>query len=210
MKLYIMRHGETDWNKAKRLQGQSDIELNEFGRKLAYKTREGLKDVEFDLVITSPLKRAEETAQIVIGDREIPFAEDVRIQEMGFGLYEGMCCKGEGFNIPDKDFKRFFTDPENYKAPKGGENFEEVCQRVEAFLEELYRKEEYENSTILISVHGAVLCAMLRNMKQNPLSMFWGTGVHKNCAVTIVDVENGKPQIMQENVVYYDDAVEEW
>lgn len=210
MRLYMMRHGETDWNKEKRLQGQSDIELNEFGRKLAYKTRDGLKDVKFDLVITSPLKRAKETAGIVIGDRKIPVVEDARIQEMRFGIYEGMCCKGEGFNIPDEKFKYFFTAPEAYKAPEGGESFEVFCQRIEAFLQELYQKEAYQNSTILISVHGAVLCAMLRSMKQEPLHMFWGRGVHKNCAVTIVDVEKGKPQIVEENAVYYDDRVEAW
>ena len=90
MRLYIMRHGETDWNKEKRLQGQSDIELNEFGRNLAYKTKEGLKDVQVDLVITSPLKRARETALIVKGDREIPVIEDARIEEMCFGEYEGL------------------------------------------------------------------------------------------------------------------------
>ena len=58
MKVYLMRHGETDWNKARRLQGQSDIALNEFGIELAVKTAEGLKDVVFDAAFSSPLQRA--------------------------------------------------------------------------------------------------------------------------------------------------------
>lgn len=210
MKLYIMRHGETDWNKDKRLQGQSDIELNEFGRSLAYKTQKALKDVPFDLVITSPLKRAKETALIVKGNREIPVIEDKRIAEMCFGEYEGLCCKGEGFNIPDKEFKNFFANPEKYKAPESGESFQEFFARVHDFLHELYKKEEYKDYTILISVHGAVLCAMGTDMKKNPLSMFWGDGVHKNCSFSIVNVENEKVSIEQENVVYYDDEVETW
>lgn len=172
MKLYIMRHGETDWNKEKRLQGQSDIELNEFGRELAYKTRDGLKDIAFDFAITSPLKRAKETARIVVGDRNIPLIEDERIKEMGFGSYEGLRCKGEDCDITDEQFQNFFKAPQNYRAPEDGEDFETFCCRVGNFLRELYRKEEYQDSTILISVHGAVLCAMLKDMKQNPMQMF--------------------------------------
>ena len=58
MRLYILRHGETDWNKELRLQGQTDIQLNEKGRRLARLTAQGVKDIPFDLAITSPLSRA--------------------------------------------------------------------------------------------------------------------------------------------------------
>lgn len=210
MKLYIMRHGETDWNKEKRLQGQSDIDLNEFGRKLAYKTKEGLKEVPFDLVITSPLKRARETALIVKGDREIPIIEDARIEEMCFGEYEGLYCKGEKFNIPDEEFKNFFDAPERYRATRGGENFSEFNERIEHFLDDVFNNKDYQNDTILVSVHGAVLCAILRIIKKNPMRLFWGSGVHKNCAITIIHVENGIPTIEKENIVYYEDEVAEW
>ena len=210
MRLYIMRHGETDWNKEKRLQGQSDIELNEFGRSLAYKTKEGLKDVPFDLVITSPLKRARETALIVKGDREIPVIEDARIEEMCFGEYEGLYCKGEKFNIPDEEFKRFFDAPESYRASRGGEDFSEFNERIEHFLDDIFRNKDYQDSTILVSVHGAVLCAILRIVKNNPMSLFWHGGVHKNCAVTIIYVDKGVPTIEEENIVYYEDEVEDW
>ena len=61
MKLYLIRHGETDWNKEFKIQGSSDIELNEYGRELAFITREGLRHIPFDIAYTSPLKRAKET-----------------------------------------------------------------------------------------------------------------------------------------------------
>ena len=70
MRLYIVRHGETDWNKARKIQGQSDIPLNEFGRHLARETAKGLADVHFDLCFTSPLSRAKETAQIILDGRD--------------------------------------------------------------------------------------------------------------------------------------------
>ena len=60
MKLYIVRHGETDWNKERRIQGQADIPLNGFGRHLAEETGKGLSDIAFDICISSPLSRAVE------------------------------------------------------------------------------------------------------------------------------------------------------
>ena len=87
MKLYLIRHGETDWNKERKLQGKSDIELNTFGRTLARKTAKHLRDLSFDLAITSPLKRAKETAEILLEGREIPLLEDERLAEMGFWMF---------------------------------------------------------------------------------------------------------------------------
>ena len=59
MRLYMVRHGETDWNKAKKVQGRADIPLNAYGRELAEKTAEGLRGISFDLAYTSPLSRAD-------------------------------------------------------------------------------------------------------------------------------------------------------
>lgn len=210
MKLYIMRHGETDWNKARRLQGKSDIPLNDFGRRLARETAEGLKEIPFDLVITSPLIRAKETALIVKGDRNIPVIEEERLAEMTFGEYEGFCCKGEGFDIPDPEFKNFFEAPQKYCPTGGGEDFETFLARIEHFLKELYRNREYEEKTILVSTHGAVIRAVLASIRKTPLADFWGNGVHKNCAVTIVEIKNQTPSVIAENVTYYEAETEQW
>ena len=69
MKIYIMRHGQTDWNKAGRLQGRSDTDLNEHGKQLARLTGEALKGLPFSCIFTSPLKRARETALLAVGER---------------------------------------------------------------------------------------------------------------------------------------------
>ena len=95
MLLYIVRHGETDWNKAGKVQGRTDIPLNERGRYLAEATAEGMKDVRIDFCYTSPLIRAKETAQIILGEREIPLVEEKRIEEICFGKCEGMKFRGE-------------------------------------------------------------------------------------------------------------------
>ena len=137
MRLYMVRHGETAWNKERRIQGQADIPLNEFGRMLAEKTAKGLLDIRFDICYTSPLGRARETAALILAGRQVPVIEDERIAEMAFGEYEGRCCSRSGWNLPE-EFRRFFDAPDRYQAPEGGENFGEVKERTGKFLEELY------------------------------------------------------------------------
>ena len=78
MDIYLIRHGETDWNKTKRLQGVTDIPLNACGIELAEKTAEGLKNVPFDRIYTSPLIRAKKTAEIIRGDRPVELVENMK------------------------------------------------------------------------------------------------------------------------------------
>ena len=85
MRLYIIRHGETQWNKVKRLQGQTDIPLAEEGIRLARETGEGMKELPIDLVISSPLTRAVQTAQLLTEGRDVPILTDERIIEISFG-----------------------------------------------------------------------------------------------------------------------------
>ena len=118
MKIYMIRHGETDWNKKRKLQGQVDIPLNEFGRLLAKETAPALADVPFAVCYTSPLKRAAETARLVLGDREVPIVPDKRIQEMSFGEFEGLCCREEGWNI--RDFATFLMHRKCISRQKEG------------------------------------------------------------------------------------------
>ena len=148
MKIYFVRHGETDWNKERKIQGQVDIPLNEFGRHLARETAKGLRDVPFDVCFTSPLGRARETAQIILQGRDVPILEDKRILEMNFGVLEGKCCSKEGWDVPDS-FQMFFDDPVHYQAPEGGEDFQAVRERTGDFLNWLFAQEQYRDSTVL-------------------------------------------------------------
>lgn len=209
MRLYIVRHGETDWNKTRRIQGQVDIPLNEFGKHLAIETGKGLLDVKFEICISSPLGRAVETAKLILGSRPVPIVTDERITEMAFGIWEGGCCSKDGWNLP-QEFRDFFEAPERYKAPEGGEDFYMVRNRLEDFLKELYQKEGWQDKNILITTHGAALCGMLNVIKNKSVSEYWGKGVHKNCAVTEVEVAGGVPVILSENYTYYKDEVKAW
>lgn len=204
MKLYFIRHGETDWNIVKRLQGATDIPLNENGEALAKLTAEGLKEIPFDVIFTSPLKRAYRTAEILKGDREIPLIKEERIREICFGDYEGLVSKSEGYSIPDPDFKFFFTKTNCYKTPPNGESIESLLKRTGEFLEELKHREDLKEKTILISSHGAAVRALLSNIEKCDLAHFWGGGVHKNCGVSCAELVDGTYKILWENRIFYD------
>ena len=88
--LYIMRHGKTDWNEQHKLQGRTDIPLNDDGIKMAEAAALKYKDVHFDICYCSPLKRAKKTAEILLAGRDIPIISDDRLVEMSFGKDEGV------------------------------------------------------------------------------------------------------------------------
>ena len=203
MKIYMIRHGETDWNIVKRLQGRSDIPLNEEGKRLARVTAKALADVPFTRIYTSPLLRAKETATIIKGDRDIPLIEEERIQEISFGIYEGYLCAEDHYTIPDPEFINFFKQPEKYIAPEGAEEIETLCERTTDFLQELVHTTAYQDDTILISTHGAALRGLLSSINMDGIAQFWKGGVHKNCAVTILEVVAGKIKLLEEGKVYY-------
>ena len=140
MKLYIIRHGETAWNVEGRLQGQTDTELNENGVRLAKVTAEGLKNIPFDLGISSPLRRAKHTAELVLAGRNVPLTTDDRLMELSFGSWEGLGCRANNFEIPSEHFDDFYRDPFHFCPAGDGETIQEVCDRAEAFYHELTAK----------------------------------------------------------------------
>ena len=102
--LYVIRHGKTDWNQKYKLQGRTDIPLNEEGIEMARQACERYKDVHFDVCYCSPLTRARQTAELLLEGRDVPVIYDDRLLEMGFGIYEGteyVYDKPDCHRIPD-------------------------------------------------------------------------------------------------------------
>ena len=123
-----MRHGRTDWNQQRRIQGRTDIPLNDEGREMARKAAEEYKDVHFDVCYCSPLIRAKETAQLLLEGRNVPIIFDDRLKEMSFGIYEGVA---NSFSIPDCPINEFFFHPEAYTTPveKGESPYRGIPER---------------------------------------------------------------------------------
>lgn len=202
MRLYIIRHGETDWNVKGRLQGQSDTELNENGIRLAQITAEKMRDIPFDIGFTSPLKRARRTAEILLEGRKVPLLDDDRLKEIAFGAWEGLCCRLENMEIPGGQFEAFYKRPLEFVPGEGGETVRQVCERTREFYQELIQKPEYQEMNILIASHGCAVRALLQNVYEDKKD-FWKGHVPPNCAVNIVEVRDGVGMLLEEDKVYY-------
>ena len=204
MKLYILRHGETDWNKNKLLQGKSDVPLNENGRMMAKRLDYGMREIPFDLVIASPLQRAQETARLALGEREIPFVIDERISELGFGEKEGKPWRKNGDFPGEPNIYNFFHHPDQYIPPEGGESLTELAKRCADFMEDICHRSELEEKTILVATHGAAMRGLLNSLRTWNLSDFWGGGVIPNCGVSIIESHHGQAKLIAENMIYFD------
>ncbi|MBQ3796345.1 MAG: histidine phosphatase family protein [Butyrivibrio sp.] len=149
MKVYVVRHGQTDFNAQKIMQGRSDIPLNDTGRAQAKAAREKLGDIKFDVVYSSPLIRAVETASIIGAVPKEQIITDERIIEACFGKYEGMVYGKMGLPMI-----LFWAVPEIFPAPATAETTDEMIERIRSFFKELETK-GYEN--VLITCHGGII-----------------------------------------------------
>lgn len=204
MEIYIIRHGETVWNKDKRIQGRADIELNDYGRELAVKTGQALRDVRIDYIYASPLKRAYETALLIRGDRDIIIEKDDRIREVSFGIYEGR--RMDELIADGTSFKDFFDHPEEYVPGDEGESLNELIERGKNFLDDILKKHCKDCERIMVVAHGAMNKAIMMSIKNQPLSEFWSGGLQKNCNVIIVDYDEGRKdrfRILEEQKIFY-------
>jgi alpha-ribazole phosphatase len=166
MKLLLIRHGQTDWNIARRFQGQSDVPLNQTGKKQAQALAERLSSQHIDALYSSDLQRALETANII---RKSECHSDPRLREINFGDWEGLTYNEIKEKYPDA-----LTERENdiYKnAPPDGETLEQLCERVQSMLDELYAK--HKDQTVLIVAHGGVLQILLCLALNLKPTMYW-------------------------------------
>ena len=176
--LYVMRHGRTDWNEKHKLQGRTDIPLNDEGISMAKKAAEEYADVNFDICYCSPLKRARTTAEIVLRGRNIPIITDDRLVEMCFGIYEGV---ENSFDNPECPINVLFENPENYKVPvEDGESLEQLYSRTGEFLKEVINPLLDQGKDILIVGHGAMNSCIVCQIKNIPVENFWKAGI-ENC-----------------------------
>ena len=189
--IYLIRHGETDRNKARVLQGRSDAPLNETGIAQAKEAARFLKErgIVFSRVFSSPLIRAVETARILAPDLH-PELDD-RLLEMDYGPYEGM-----DLTCPAPEITVFFRDFVHQPAPDGMEQLSAVTGRMGAFLEEIRDLP----GNILISTHAIAMKGGLEYLTPDAGGCYWSRFVG-NCAIYTVDHSGGRfglPDVLKE------------
>lgn len=183
--IYIIRHGQTEKNKANVLQGRSDFPLNETGRKQAEELAKWFakEGISFDMVYSSPLGRAIDTGRITAGGGIEPQLDE-RLIEMEYGPYEGL-----DLTAPPPEIIEFFKDFVHNPAPEGMEQLPEVTARAGAFMEEIRERGEKEN--ILVSTHAIAMKGALEYLTPDSNGMYWSKFIG-NCAVYAVPVTDGK------------------
>lgn len=143
MKIYIIRHGQTNWNIIKKIQGQKDIELNETGIKQAKDKIKIFNEYNFDLIISSTLTRAKQTANLLNSEKNIPIIYTDALRERQFGELEGV--------ISDFDEDPMYDININLKD-KNIEPVSDLYKRVSDLLNEV--KEKYSDKKVLLVTHG--------------------------------------------------------
>lgn len=174
MKVYYVRHGQTDWNLARKMQGGgTEKDLNETGLNQAEETRKELENVNYDIVIRSPMHRAEQTAEIINQGRNVPIIVDERMRERKLGELEG-------HPITDEMESRIWNYELN--APiNGGESLHEFEKRILDFLEDI--KQKYKDKTVLIVAHGGVAKVIKAHLYGMPESKDLSEIGMKNCEI---------------------------
>lgn len=202
MELYIFRHGRTVWNAAGKIQGSTDIALTEEGRRMARETAKNIENIHFDAIYSSPLQRAYETACILKGIRQTEVIKDERLRELNFGALEGTSFMNIKEGGADDRYSVFFTRPELYERPEGGESLEELCERGRSFLEMLYATYP-EDARVMIVAHGAMNKALLKNIRGLEMKDLWYGRLQQNCAATIVKLYKDCFEIVDESRIFY-------
>lgn len=185
MLLYLVRHGETDWNAQRRIQGDTDIPLNDRGREQAANAAELLARREWDAVVSSPLSRAYETASIIAQRLGLPDpSTDDRLKERNYG-------EAEGLNIAEVD-RRFppGTDPAGRESP------ESVASRAMAALVDI--AEAHPDEAVVVVAHGGLIRQVLNAVEpgvQRPMIT--------NCSIQSFSHTDGTLEL-----IAFDDPIE--
>ncbi len=179
MKIYFTRHGETEWNSKNIICGVTDIDLSEKGRQQAAELARKISGsfCDIDTIITSPMKRAADTAEYIAKALGITAVTDSRLREWDYGSYEGKHRDVPGFLDAKLEF--------GCRMPDGGESVFDIVNRVYGLIDEI--KLKYEDHSVLLVCHGGI-CRVIetyyRNMTRKEFSEFFMGNCELRCFET--------------------------
>ncbi|MDD4844588.1 MAG: histidine phosphatase family protein [Anaerotignum sp.] len=182
-RLYLIRHGETEWNRGGRYQGWTDIELSDEGKLQAELLAKRFHYMHLDAIYVSPLKRAIATAEPIATEKGLPLILDEHFKEINFGEWEG-------HTVPEltekygKPYTDFFDNPFEHTMPGEG-SFHKVAERAMAGFEEIIKKHRGER--IAIVSHGGLLRVFMIKLLGLDLNMYrrmWLT----NTSISMIDI----------------------
>ena len=187
-KWYLIRHGETAWNRESRFQGQADPPLNDAGRAQARAVAKRLAGVSFAAAYASDLRRVTETAAAVARGRELRVTELAELREKRFGEWEGLTYQEAEARDPAR-YRRIFRAPayDGATAPPGGESDLQMLRRVSEAAGRLRDAHGGRDQNVLIVGHGGSLCALIVSLLGLPGRAIWRFRL-SNCGLSQVTV----------------------
>jgi probable phosphoglycerate mutase len=192
LRLLLVRHGETEWNRVSRFQGGIDVPLNENGRRQAQMAAEFLKDVPIDFAISSPMLRPKETAQIILTSHpNVKLELQEALKEINHGLWEGKLESEIKQEYPDL-LRQWQVAPETVQMPEG-ENLQQVWDRAVACWNAIAQSVEVSDTELktgLVVAHDAINKVILCHVLGLSPASIWCIK-QGNGAVTVIDYPHG-------------------
>ncbi len=182
MKLIIARHGETEENVKKIIQGQKYGKLTNKGIEQAKKLAQRLKNEKIDVIFSSDLQRAKDTTKEIAKFHKVPIYYVPELRERAQGIFEG-----EAYEELYKARKESGISRVEFR-PEGGENYIDIKKRAEKFLNEVFDK--YKGKTVLLISHGGLIAILLAILLKKPIETFSPAQYH-NAGVNIIEVGEG-------------------
>lgn len=165
--IYLTRHGQTEWNIEKRLQGRGNSPLTQAGIERAEELRERIEALPIDVIYSSPIERALHTAKILKGHKEVEIKLHDGLMEMCFGDYEGRRTDEVMKENPEWDINRIMCGDITLCAPNG-ESLESVRERVQEAMNEIIA--DNQGKTLLVVAHGITLKALMYYFKDEEVN----------------------------------------
>lgn len=189
MNLYVIRHGETEWNKKGMLQGWKNSNLTNDGIKAAENLRDSFKEkgLIFDAVYTSTQQRAIDTAKIILEGQDIEIIKMDDLKELGFGKWDGMLLS-DVHKEHEEAYNNYMYKPELYEPTSGGESFEVFFKRVSRSLNDIIDRDE-EN--VLIVTHGVTIKSIIAIAEKIDIENFNEIPIYEGTALNMFEIKDG-------------------
>ncbi len=195
-RIVLIRHGETNWNKEGRFQGQIDIPLNEKGKEQASKASQYLEEIEFTKAFSSSMKRPYETAKIILKNNNIQIEKIESLVEINHGLWEGK-LEEEIKQIWPEMLRDWHEKPETVTMPEG-ESIKQVSDRAISAWNDICNSQKEKDTTLLVA-HDAVNKALLCHILGLSYSDIWMIK-QGNGGITVIDVFENKNVLSSLNI----------
>lgn len=205
MELHLIRHGETDWNKERRVQGQSESQLTELGIQQATELGQRLRPIRFDRIYCSSSRRTRQTAQHAFPADDIDVVYLDELREIFLGPWEGQLYDDLALSEPDSH-RHFWQQPHLFRVD-GAEDFFKLQRRaIDAIerIESAHRSTPESVSRIALVSHGALIKSFLCHVEGRTMDQLWAPPRMHNCAHSIVTF-NSSGGVATANIVQYAD-----